>query len=590
MIRQEWGERVRRVACRAEWYQHWPLSSPYKPRLSRPWQPSTLWRVFPRQGLAFAFAKSRAEGVHVFALENGPTEAGQRIYLVTTYAELWHYYRTYRRSLMHCYEVIPEGAVCKLYFDLEFHRPSNEGRDGKQMVAFFIQVWSQRSSRRRSSTDVLQYVCLKLEEEYGIKISRDDVLNLDSSTEEKFSRHLIFLVPNAAFKDNIHVGHFVHKVLKPALEELRRRRHRLVTETHLESNGQPASSQSPLPSFGPGQEPEAERLRNPYPKRQRTGEGPTSPSPQAGGLLFLFVKDRDGQDQLFVDVGVYTKNRNFRLYKSSKAGKNVAFSVAEDNTFVPRPQKHLSHEEQIFLASLVSNVRFSDGLIILTCDVPEATKTKCIHTAVPKSGSVGGCQYSPYIEVDNFVLSLVNKDGIEGTIRQWNYFSSEELLVYDISKYRWCQNVGRFHKSNNIMILVDLKEEVWYQKCHDPVCRSENYRSPSLPLPREVCLGYLVKEDENDFAFTMDEAGNIVPSQGRHAAEAGGPCASVEPTGRAAGWEPGPDDQACLQALEEVELRAFLPGEPPRPGATLADEIPDELLLDTLIEYESQAR
>lgn len=93
-------------------------------------------------------------------------------------------------------------------------------------------------------------------------------------------------------------------------------------------------------------------------------------------------------------------------------------------------------------------------------------------------------------------------------IRRWNYFAAEQLLVYDIVKYRWCENVQRFHKSNNIMyvfpglgfffdhatfmtgflvfnlgflifcrIIADLKEEVWYQKCHDPECR--NFRSSS---------------------------------------------------------------------------------------------------------------
>lgn len=36
-------------------------------------------------------------------------------------------------------------------------------------------------------------------------------------------------------------------------------------------------------------------------------------------------------------------------------------------------------------------------------------------------------------------------------IRRWNYFAVEQLLVYDIIKYRWCENVQRFHKSNNIM-------------------------------------------------------------------------------------------------------------------------------------------
>lgn len=54
----------------------------------------------------------------------------------------------------------------------------------------------------------LQYVCEKLLDLYGVKCSVENVLNLDSSTEEKFSRHLIFNLQNAAFKDNIHVGMF----------------------------------------------------------------------------------------------------------------------------------------------------------------------------------------------------------------------------------------------------------------------------------------------------------------------------------------------------------------------------------------------
>lgn len=48
--------------------------------------------------------------------------------------------RTFTHSLMHCYEVIPESTVCKLYFDLEFHKPSNKEADGKIMVSRLIQV------------------------------------------------------------------------------------------------------------------------------------------------------------------------------------------------------------------------------------------------------------------------------------------------------------------------------------------------------------------------------------------------------------------------------------------------------------------
>jgi hypothetical protein len=41
---------------------------------------------------------------------------------------------------LHCYEVIPENAVCKLYFDLEFNKLANPGYDGKKMVALLIEV------------------------------------------------------------------------------------------------------------------------------------------------------------------------------------------------------------------------------------------------------------------------------------------------------------------------------------------------------------------------------------------------------------------------------------------------------------------
>ncbi|KAJ8383442.1 hypothetical protein AAFF_G00220380 [Aldrovandia affinis] len=510
----------------------------------RPWQSATMWRLFPRQSEALGFAQSCKEDVHVFALEKEHVKTGQRFFLVTSYAELWHYYKTYRQSLMHCYEVIPEGAVCKLYFDLEFHKPSNSNRDGRQMVAAFI-----------------QYVCGKLEEVYGVKCSDKHVLNLDSSTDEKFSHHLIFLLPDAAFKDNIHVGHFIHKILQPVVQLVQRSRSDCLA---------PDITTDPVPSLDHTQEVGGERLGSPVPKRQRQGED---------NLHFLLVKDKEGRDQLFVDLGVYTKNRNFRLYRSSKAGKNAAFVVAEDNAFVPRPDKHTPAEEHLFLSSLVSNVSFT-GQRILTSDIPVAKEAKLILCSDPHPSSLplvssvdstGGCQHSPYKEVDDFVLSLVTRDGVQGGIRRWSLFVSEQLLVYDILRYRWCQNVGRFHKSNNIMILVDLKEEVWYQKCHDPVCRSENYRSPNHPLPEEICISHYMKEGE-EAVYDMDEAGNIERRERP---------ATFQDLGQGEGPEHGDDwldDHAYLQALDDAERSVSLDH---------ADDLPDDILLQTLTEFET---
>uniref|UniRef100_A0A3B5L9N0 DNA-directed primase/polymerase protein n=1 Tax=Xiphophorus couchianus TaxID=32473 RepID=A0A3B5L9N0_9TELE len=476
-----WGERLKKVERLAQSFQQNPLTTPYKPRLW-PYQPSSVWKLFPRQNLAISFAHSCKEAVHVFALEKEKASLGQRIYLVTSYSELWHYYRVYPQSLMHCYEVIPEGAVCKLYFDLEFHKPSNKGSDGNSMVSLFI-----------------KYVCNKLVEVYGIECSVKNVLNLDSSTEEKFSRHLIFMLQSAAFKDNIHVG------------------------------------MSP-------QSPDAKRQKQ-----------------EVRDLSFLLVKSKDGRNGLFVDLGVYTKNRNFRLYKSSKVGRNAAFTVAEDNQFTAKPDIEKSAEENVFLASLVCNVSFT-GQRILTWDAPE---TKDVKSPTAQS-TFSGCLSSPYKEVDNFVFALVRKDGVQGSIRRWNYFAADQLLVYDIAKYRWCGNVSRFHKSNNIMIIVDLKEEVWYQKCHDPDCR--NFRSSSFPLPQEICVSYILTLDEEDQAYLMDDSGNIEPSQA--------PNSSMHPTEETPEvWGDEQDEREFLKSLNDFEQRST--------------EIPDELLLTCVADFDS---
>lgn len=562
--RSNWGNRVKNVESLALSFQHCPLANPYKPRLSKPWQPETVWRLFPRQSDALSFAKCSKEDVHVLALEKDHAKTGQRIFLVTSYTELWHYYKTYRHSLMHCYEVIPEGAVCKLYFDLEFHKPSNRGRDGRQMVLSLI-----------------QFVCGKLEEVYGVKCSAEDVLNLDSSTEEKFSRHLIFLLPNAAFKDNIHVGRFIHKILQPALDTVRRRRSGGLDSGDMGmTNVTPGTTTDPLLSLDHTQEVGGDLLGTPVPKRPRHGEDDYD---------FLFVKDKEGHDQLFVDLGVYTKNRNFRLYRSSKAGKNAAFTVAEDNAFVTKPDGRVSTEESVFLSSLVSNVSFT-GQKILMSEVPETKEDKQIlcpapHPSSVSSDSVGGYQLSPYKEVDDFVLSLVTRDGVDGGIRRWSLFVCEQLLVYDILRYRWCQNVGRHHKSNNIMILVDLKEEVWYQKCHDPVCRSVNYRSSDHPLPEEVCLSHFMREDEEEEGYEMDEAGTIEPRKRSAAARDPTPLRDQEEgPEREDDWQ---DDHAYLQALEDAERSVLLEDETVTTPRCHADDLPDDLLLQTLAEFET---
>ncbi|NXH48267.1 PRIPO protein, partial [Dicaeum eximium] len=553
-MKRKWQERLKKVEELASHYERNPLPAVYRPRLSKPSMPSSVWKIFSRQAEAFNYVKTCKEDVHVFALEKN-TQSGQRFYLVTTYEELWFYYtKDHKTSLMHCYEVIPEKDACKLYFDLEFYKAANPDADGKSMVMKLIELVSQ-----------------KLKEFYDVNCSSEDVLNLDSSTDEKFSRHLIFLPQKTVFKDNTHIGNFVRTILQPAIRLMESKAAVIPTEEagHVFQDSAGAGldgSHSNLTAVEDDSKVDSATAH----------ETKDMEMPHQGenwDFSFLIVNDKEGNKQLFVDLGkykFYTRNRNFRMFKSSKAGKNVILKIAEDNKFIPNCEKDVSLEKAYFLSSLICNTG--------------GKPSNHVFVAFGLTDPMEGYQGSPYPEIDNFVCSLVNKDGLQGGIRQWSYFSLKELLIYDISGYRWCENIGRAHKSNNIMILVDLKNEVWYQKCHDPVCREQNFKSQSFPLPPGICLPSLFKEEEE--SMLMDDRGHTEGKVNPHSNVSDLSKSSLSPENSwpqdfplsDSEWENTSDDACFLEAAEDVEL-----AEAADDSLNYAiEEIPDEVILEAL--------
>lgn len=206
-----------------------------------------VWATFPRQEEAIKFAKAHRD-VHVFSYQDH--FSGQRRFLVSTYKEFWKRYKNMNPDFRHHYEVIQEGLPCHLYFDLEFSKRDNVGKDGDKMVDLLISL-----------------ILEALAEKYSFQGSRDWIVELDSSTRDKFSRHLIIRIPKKAFKDNLHVGAFVSEICSR------------VTRTRERD----------------------ERFEKLFVRKDSSS--PESPS------------------QLFVDTAVYSRNRCFRLALSSKAGK-----------------------------------------------------------------------------------------------------------------------------------------------------------------------------------------------------------------------------------------------------------------------------
>lgn len=50
---------------------------------------------------------------------------------------------------------------------------------------------------------------LSAQERFDVRLEDSWIIELDSSTPAKFSRHLVIRVPGAAFQSNFHVGAFV---------------------------------------------------------------------------------------------------------------------------------------------------------------------------------------------------------------------------------------------------------------------------------------------------------------------------------------------------------------------------------------------
>ena len=319
----------------------------------------------------------------------------------------------------HCYELIRERAPCRLYFDLEYKVEHNPQVDGGALV-----------------DDWLRAVARAVHERYDLVMdgSTSRVVQLDSSTPRKFSRHVIVHLrqPQSSapllFRDNRQAGNFVRSIL--------------------------ASVRSSDPQF--------------------------------------WLRGEDGP-QCFVDDSVYSRNRCFRMLGSSKFGKGVVFTSETGDDDV-----------EGLLASLVVplDLTSSDAADVATLSFdddapPSESASQEERSRVPRNVAAvqpRGFEASPLPLVDDFIRCIAVRGGVQGRIRCWSIIESPEpgstraWITYQIAANRWCERIGRAHKSNGTYLVVELVPgEVlpgYWQGCHDPDCRG--WRSPAAPLPIDV--------------------------------------------------------------------------------------------------------
>ncbi|XP_059629157.1 uncharacterized protein LOC132271715 isoform X4 [Cornus florida] len=380
-----------------------------------------VWATFPRQDEAMKFVK---EHTHARLFSYQDHMNGQRRFLASTYKEFWRRYKNMNSKFRRHYEVIQEamtrhtslmesnifgqwyycwtlylfdqGLPCHLYFDLEFSKKDNAEKNGDEMVDLLISV-----------------IFEALLEKYSVEGNQEWIVELDSSTKEKFSRHLVIHIPKSAFKDNSHAGAFVAEICS-----------RIIS-----------------------------------------------------------ARERDGKyEELFIS-------------KDSCSGKN-SFLVPTERFKC----KGMS-EEGVFMESLICNMDVDcEKLLICKMDIDcvkalhfdtEINSNFHVQSAASQEFALNTCindvsrtylmGKSPFPALDMFIESVASIGNVSGKIRSWYWFSEYALMVYSMSRNRYCERIGRQHKSNHVMYVVDLQRAVYYQKCYDPDCRG--YRSPLRPIP-----------------------------------------------------------------------------------------------------------
>ncbi|CAH0480867.1 unnamed protein product [Peronospora belbahrii] len=440
---------------------------------------STVSLSFPRQQEAFEFADQVAAfrqrvkpacGVspnpeynnvdhvpRVFSFERAGD--GKRRFLVTSLADFWKTYKTIRADQRHVYEIIREGVPCRLYFDLEFKRAINTHVDGNALVTRLLSL-------------------IQLQRRYGIRVQGRDIYQLESSTPAKFSRHIIVHLPGGdLFEDNLQAGAFVRELINDLIV--------LVDD---------GDSEKECP----------DQLYSPFLVNTES------------------ENDSVGKRQLFIDTSVYTRNRMFRILGSSKFKKHAVLRLLN-----PSSSLLTELDQGQFANTLVCPYQSIEAVKLIQQTKPfrlfrgEPSSTvigrsrRCTSSSAKRLGALSvECRSSVYPVLDAFILSKAATGGVQGEIRaiQMLLTNSSSMLaalpgeishkeqpgvktssrpypwmiIYHMARNRWCANIRRPHRSNNIMFVVDIDQRVFYQKCHDPTCQAIDFRSPPQPLPLHI--------------------------------------------------------------------------------------------------------
>ncbi|CCW66114.1 unnamed protein product [Phytomonas sp. Hart1] len=292
---------------------------------------------------------------------------------------------------------------------------------------------------------------------HTVFVMRSASLVTDTRTVQKFSQHYVVNLHRHIFESNASVGEFVKQFVE-----------------HLQTRcGESPEVHQALFYHGA---PVVENLMGGLTETQLCLSLPFFPR------------------RCIIDTAVYTRNRMMRCLGSCKLQKDSVLKLES----VVRNGKLVNFETnspfENFISTLIVAYDWNSPLAVdkrsllhiegqdhpmknalMKLDITKCAKYKnsiapsyCCnefdHVFASSSISQIETCYSDICGCKCFITSIVRID--------------ERNLILSLGGTRYCQNVMREHKSNNIYLVVNLIKKTWVQKCHDPDC--SHYRSQPI--------------------------------------------------------------------------------------------------------------
>ena len=220
-------------------------------------------------------------------------------------------------------------------------------------------------------------------------------------------------------------------------------------------------------------------------------------------------RDNEVNLRLFVDQSVYCSNQNFRMVLLAKF---IDTGKRHFNVWLPKQRTILEKfkfSEIIFYDSLVCLPSLLIGLYqkFVPCNfsclglsqIPKrGVQLQNVLPSSNKNHALSHGQMFPKL-VDYFQKQVAvfwpkqyNADlnippmPTAKVYKICYYNSYDPILIIAVSENKYCLNVGRRHRNNNIFFQVNINDFSYTQRCHDDFCK--RYKSSNINLAPELCF------------------------------------------------------------------------------------------------------